>query len=83
MRLNYWNSVTPFNRTFILSGVDSSSESRHRRATAVARQLRDLGCPSDLALEWLLQGAEKCSPRLDVPYILRLHKETFLNVQRV
>lgn len=73
----WWNGLTPFNRAFIQQGVDTTVESRHRRATAAARQLRDLGCAPDTALGWLLDGADRCTPRLDGMFINRLYKETF------
>ena len=75
--LTFWNALTPFNRGFITTGVDTATESRHRRATATARQLRDIGCPSDLALSWLMDGAGRSKPRLEPSFINRLHKETF------
>ena len=75
--LGWWNALTPFNRAFCQQGTDTVVESRHRRATAVARQLRDLGCSPSLAMSWLLDGARWSKPPLDTAFIHRLHKETF------
>lgn len=76
-KLLWWNSLTPWNRNFIQMGVDTNIESRHRRATAAARQLRDLEVDPETAKEWLHDGALACKPRLEPEFIARLFKETF------
>lgn len=74
------NGLYLSNRDFIRSGVNTDTESRHKRACSCARQLFELGCDADLGMYLLYEGAEKCSPSLnlsDPGYIRRLVKETW------
>lgn len=53
-------------RQFILLGVDSSTESRHRRLFSAAKNLLELGIEPDIAEYMLWSGAERCIPNLNV-----------------
>lgn len=60
-------------RQFILLGVDSSMESRHRRLYSSAKNLFELQIEPDLAEFMLWSGAERCIPNLNIsdPGIVR------------
>jgi hypothetical protein len=53
-------------RQFILLGVDSATESRHRRLFSAAKNLLELGIEPDIAEYMLWSGAERCLPNLNV-----------------
>lgn len=72
------NGLSVFNRDFLRNGVDSSIESRHKRAFACAKALFEVGCDSDLAAYLLYGAAEASTPSLnlsDPGCIRRLVKE--------
>jgi hypothetical protein len=53
-------------RQFILLGVDSTIESRHRRLFSAAKNLLELGIEPDIAEYMLWSGAERCVPNLNI-----------------